>query len=654
MGTEFLSNPNLELIIFGGKGGSGKTTSAAATSLHFHKINPQKRTLVMSTDPAHSLGDSFDIIIGNKITPIVENIWGLEIDANELYEQYLEKHGEVIKKIADRGTIFDKEDIENFFTQTLPGLDELMAIIRIADLLRAGEYDLIILDTAPTGHTMVLLSLPEQMEKFLNIMELMMEKYRCVMRAMVGRYKRDKCDEYIDSQKEDIGRARAILTNSKKAEFVPVTIPEPVSIAETQKALETLRGYNIPVKSIIVNRIVAEEKECPFCSARVKEREKYMQEIEEKFAQYNLAKMPLFPQEIRGIDSLTEYAQILFGEAEYKPPLAKVKLLPEAIPLPKGNLSDLLENEKLDFIIFGGKGGVGKTSIAAANALKIARHNPDKKVLVFSTDPAHALSDSFEQDIGNRIVPISGINNLYGLEMNGIELLEDFKREYQEEIGEVFQRALGGSGVDIKFDREILESLIDVIPPGVEELMSLRKIMDLRKERQYDIYVMDSAASGHLIRFLQLPHLIRGWLKVAFRLLIKYGGVVKLTKATERLLDLSRDIRKILEALSDPQVTEFVMISIPEGMGVAEMGDLYSSTGELNIPSSHTIINMIIPPTDCPFCSSKRGNQQRYIEKIVEKLPGQTIVPIPLFPHDIRGLEKLSKLAEVMHGGRCG
>ncbi len=654
--SAFLANPNLKLIIFGGKGGSGKTTSAAATALHLSKPDPKKRILAMSTDPAHSLGDSFNITIDNKITAINENVWGLEIDSNELLEEYKARHGGVIKKIADRGTYFDKEDIEDFFTQSLPGLDEVMAIIRIADLLKAREYDLIILDTAPTGHTMVLLSLPEQMEKWIHLMDMLMEKHRFVMKTMVGRYRRDECDEFIDSQMEDVRRVRRLLTDATTTEFVPVTIPEPMSIFEIQKAIETLKGYNIPVNSIIVNRVTGRERECPFCSARSEQGERYMQEIEQKFAPYNLVKLPLFPHEIRG-ESLTEYAQILFEERKYTPP-ARAEVLPQVTPLAKGGLSDprsesrtsILNILKKEFVIFGGKGGVGKTSIAAASALYLAQHKPDRKVLAFSTDPAHALSDSFEQHIGNNITPISGLDNLYALEIDGTQMLEDFKQDYRDVIDEIFEKFLGGSGVDVRFDREILQELLSVTPPGLDELMSLRKIMELMKEGDYDLFVLDSAASGHLLRFLELPHLVRDWLKSGFKLLTKYRGVVKLTKATELLLDLSRDIRRILEVFSNPQGTEFVMITIPEEMGVAEMGDLAVSVANLKIPSFHTIINMIIPPTDCGFCVAKSKEQQRYIQEIEAKSPDHAIIYIPLLPHEIRGLENLSELAGIMFG----
>ncbi len=642
----FLANPYLKLIIFGGKGGSGKTTSAAAAALHFRKLDPEKRILVMSTDPAHSLGDSFDIAIGNRVTPIKETVWGLEVDSNELFEEYKAKHGDAMKKIADRGTYFDQDDIEDFFTKTLPGLDEVMAVIRIADLLKAGEYDLIILDTAPTGHTLVLLSLPEEMEKWIHLMDMLMQKHRYMMRRLVGRYKRDECDEFIDSQQKDISRVRQLLSDATASEFVPVTIPEPMSIAETERAVKALKEHNIAVNSIIVNRVIEEQRECSFCSVRWAEKEKYVREIEQKFAHYNLVKMPLFPYQIRG-ESLTEYAQVLFGEREYAPP-PRAEVLPQAPPLPKGGFSDILEKE-LSFLIFGGKGGVGKTSIAAASALHLARHKPDRKVLAFSTDSAHALSDSFEQRIGNQITPISGIDNLYALEIDGTQMLEDFKQEYRDDIDEAFQRFLG-THMDMKFDREVLKEFLAVSPPGLDELMSLQEITGLMKEGDYSLFVLDSAASGHLIRFLELPHLMREWLKSVFRLLIKYRGMVKLNRATERLLSLSRDLRKILEVLSDPRGTEFVMITIPEEMGVAEMEDLSESLANLRIPCSHVVINMIIPPTDCGFCAAKRKEQQGYIQEIEAKLPHHTIVPIPLLPHDIRGVEHLSELAEIMYG----
>jgi len=644
---KFLDNPDLHFILFGGKGGSGKTTSAAATALHLSKNKPEKKILIISIDPAHSLGDSFDLIIANKTTHIAGNIWGLELDANELLEKYKAEYGAIIKKIAERGTYFDREDIENFFVMSLPGLDEVMAIIKIANILNSKEYDIIILDTAPTGHTTVFLSLPEKMEKWVEVADMMMEKHRYMARRFVGKYVKDECDEFLESQKNDVSKVKKLLTDSKTTEFVPVTIPEPMSIYEVERLVQLLENDRIPVNSVIANRIIMQDNKCNFCLARKKEQEKYVKEIEEKFGFYNLLKMPLFPNEIRGIEDLTLYGEILFGENGHKSYLPSTTTSVKISPLPQGGMEDILE-KNLKLIIFGGKGGVGKTSIASASALRLARYNKDKKVLIFSTDPAHALSDSFNQPIGNKFTLVNGTDNLYALELDASQMLEDLKEEYRGDIEEAFDK-FASSGMDIKFDKEVMEELITLSPPGLEELMALKKIIELMKTSDYDLFVMDSAASGHLFRFLETPDIVREWLKTVFRLLIKYKGVINLSRihSVESLLDLSRDVRKIQETLANPETTEFVMITIPEEMGVREMKDLSSALHNLKIPYSHTIINMIIPLSDCNFCTAKRQEQQKYIQSIESKV-NNGVIYIPLFLHGVRGKESLNELAEIM------
>ncbi len=176
----YLSNTKLKLIMFGGKGGSGKTTAACASAIHISLNHPEVKVLLISTDPAHSLGDSFDFRIGSQIIPIKEvpGLSVLEIDASALLETFKGRHKDAIQKLADRGTYFDQQDIAEFFCLSLPGLDELMAIIKVADILRSNDYDLIILDTAPTGHTMSLLDLPRHMLKWISVFDLMQNKHR--------------------------------------------------------------------------------------------------------------------------------------------------------------------------------------------------------------------------------------------------------------------------------------------------------------------------------------------------------------------------------------------------------------------------------------------------------------------------------------------
>jgi len=241
-----------------------------------------------------------------------------------------------------------------------------------------------------------------------------------------------------------------------------------------------------------------------------------------------------------------------------------------------------------------------------------------------------------------------GKGNLYALELDASQMLASLKDEYCGDIGEVFDK-FASSGIDIKFDRKVMEELISITPPGLEELMALKKITELMKASDYDLFVMDSAASGHLLRFLQMPDIVRGWLKTVFRLILKYKGVINLSKihSVQSLLDLSRDVRKKQEILANPEITEFVMITIPEEMGVREMEDLSAALSNLKILSSHTIINMIVPLSDCNFCTIKRQEQQKYIQIIKSKV-NTGIIYVPLFPHEIRGKESLSELAKIM------
>ena len=667
----FLKSEGLQLVIFGGKGGSGKTTSAAATAIYLVQRKPERRILVVSTDPAHSLGDSFSCPIGNKVTPIkgVDNLWALEMDAPELLENYRRKNDKVIKKIADRGTYFDQEDIANFLNLSLPGMDEVMAVIEIANILKADQYDLVILDTAPTGHTIRLLALPEQMEKWVQIMNMMMEKHRYMSKHFTGNYRKDECDRFLEEQERDVQRVKLILKDSRVTEFVPVTIPEPMSIEETEKLITCLKDYEISVKNVIINRLAREGgqhhwRECVFCKSRKRDQEEFIGEINNKFAPYNLVRVPLLPFEVRGIEKLKDYAKIL-SEGDYQEtplpsqvrtcgvePFSEISTSatatqPEADE-PLAQMSDLLQKD-LQFILIGGKGGVGKTSIAAATALRIARQNPDKKVIAFSTDPAHSLGDSFGYPIGDKITPINGVDNLYAFELNPARLLEDLKNEYRKDIEKVFDKFLGG-GIDIKFDREVMEELFMVAPPGLDEIMALKKIVDLAEANEFDLYVLDNAATGHLIRFLELPNIVRDWLKTIFRLLLKYKGVVKLTKSAERMLELSKSVRKIQEILTDSKRCEFVVVTIPEAMGVLEMDDLLLTLRKLKIPCHHIAINMVIPPTECNFCLSKRKEQQGYIKQVSTGFTGYTLALIPLFPHEIRGIDNLTKLSEIMYG----
>ena len=638
-------------IMFGGKGGSGKTTSACAVALRLAQLHKEKNVLVVSTDPAHSVGDSFQTEIGNSIVHIkgLDNLWAFEMDATDVYKKWNEKYGDTIKKIADRGTYFDKQDIENFFSLTLPGLDEMMTIIKLIDIQKEDKYDLVILDTAPTGHTLRLLSLPKDLERMVNLMNMMMLKHRYIFRTFMGKYKRDECDDFLMMMGRDLKKVKMLFKNERTTEFVPVSIPEPMYFDETDRLLKQLKKLQVPVRNLIVNRTASEDSKCSFCSSRKESQKGVLKQFDEEFASYNLYRIPLFPYEVSGLDKLEKYAQVLFGEALHYQIPQRVSFSPEPEPVPLSQMKELLERN-LKFMIFGGKGGVGKTILAAATALRLARMQPDKKILVFSTDPAHSLADAFESPIGDEVRLIRGTENLYGYEVNAVKKIEKWKENHKQRIKETFDAFLGG-GVDLKFDREVMEEMLSVAPPGLDEIMAFGEITDFVEGNKFDTYILDSAATGHLIRFLEMPHLMREWLNTLFKILLKYRSVVRLSEIAEDMIGESKRLRRVQKMLTDSQNTEFIAISILEGMSQLEAERLLMSLDRLNIPCHNLVVNMMVPPTDCGFCSLKRRGQQQYLVKFKkeEKYSKYQITELSLLPQKVKGVEDLTKIATILY-----
>ncbi len=654
----FMIDRATRLLLFGGKGGVGKTTLAAATALHWAGQDAQRKILIASTDPAHSLCDSFDQPIGDVITPIgrVPNLFALEMDAAKRLENFKRQHDPVMKKIMDRGTYFDQEDIAEFLDLSLPGLDELIAVIEIAGIVREKNYDLVILDTAPTGHTLRLLSLPPLMKRWIHVLDLMLDKHR-YMASIFGRYKPDDTDAFLTLMNGDLGLLESVLGDPVATEFVPVTIPEAMSIAETGRLLESLKALHIRVDTLIVNRVVMPAP-CTFCTGRRSEQESCLEEIRNNCPALHTVHIPLLSHQVRGQADLLDVGQILWG-GSLTAPLPLVSQYPSGRIYPSAEIEeqrpyrvDTLTQTRL--LLFGGKGGVGKTTVATATALYLASivdPSSSKKTLLFSTDPAHSLSDSLAQPIGNQVTPVNGVPQLFAIEMNSTDLLEELKGTYVEEINDVFDSFLSGS-FNIEFDRQVMEELISLTPPGLDELMALMKIMDYIDAGQFDRYVLDLAPTGHTLRFLETPIIVRQWFITFFKLLLKYQGIASLSKVAELLRQKSKQLRKVQQLLLDPEQCQFVTVTIPEAMAVLETKRLVNRLAELKIPCNLVVTNMLVQARDCPFCSTMRAEQQPYLKEIDALLPWS--IQLPLFPRAVHGLDELSQVADRLYGSRHG
>lgn len=297
----------MRLILFGGKGGVGKTTCASATAVQL--ADAGYRTLLVSTDPAHSLSDSLEREIGPEVRKIegVGNLSALEISAERLFLKFKEEHGDEIKRILETGTYLDEGDIDDLFSLSIPGLDEVMAFKELVELMDRGEYDFHILDTAPTGHALRLLVLPELLDEWIRVLARMRYKYRYVVSRFARREIHEPADDFLFTMKRTVRKIQGLLRDPDLCEFVVVTIPETMVIAETRRLVEELDRLKIPVRRLVVNRVVSSERgACAFCHERWQEQRESLQECERAFPQLTIFKLLERPHQVKGLQWLRE------------------------------------------------------------------------------------------------------------------------------------------------------------------------------------------------------------------------------------------------------------------------------------------------------------------------------------------------------------
>ena len=317
-----LKEDALKLILFGGKGGVGKTTCASSTGLYLAQEG--FKTLVISTDPAHSLADSFGQKIGDEITAVtllrpagyggqkvVKNLSALEVSAEKALSQFKLKYEGQIKKIFDTSTYLDQEDINSLFTLPIPGIDEVMGFKAIVDLIDEAKFDKYIVDTAPTGHALRLLTLPELLDEWIKVLAKMRWKYRYMMTVFSGKYNPDEGDDFLMEMKKTVKRIESLLKDRNKCEFIAVTIPEDMAILETERMINNLNKYGIKVGQLAVNNVL-ESRHCEFCRERSKAQEEYIKQIRKKFNNLKITIVPLQPREVKGIESLNGLKELLF------------------------------------------------------------------------------------------------------------------------------------------------------------------------------------------------------------------------------------------------------------------------------------------------------------------------------------------------------
>lgn len=315
-------------------------------------------------------------------------------------------------------------------------------------------------------------------------------------------------------------------------------------------------------------------------------------------------------------------------------------------------LRDIIYNDDIKFILAGGKGGVGKTSSAGAIALLSARHG--YRTLVLSTDPAHSLSDSFDQNLsGGEEIPIEGVDKLWGMEISTEKGMEQF----QDAMGS------GAVGPEGQMAAQLLGDMGGMSPPGSDEAMAFGKMLEYLEDTSYDRVIFDTAPTGHTLKLLEVPDLLDSWLGKIITLRQRLGSMMAAARAFmgggqdedtawEMMQRTKEKIRAAREELSNPNLTQFVVVMIPEAMAVFETQRLLASLNAWKIPADNIIVNQLIPENpDCAFCDARRQMQQSNLADIKEIYEDLDITEVPLFDREIRGKEGLTRLGEILTGG---
>ncbi|MFP4693469.1 MAG: ArsA family ATPase [Halothece sp.] len=616
---------HLQLILFSGKGGVGKTTLACSFARHWAREFPQERILLLSTDPAHSVGDVLSLPVEETATALLDlpNLQVRALDAPTLLQEFKGRYGDTLEVLVERGSFVDGEDLTPAWDLGWPGLDELMGVLEIQRLFKEQEVDRIVVDMAPSGHSLHLFEMMDFLDSFLDGLEGFQEKHRVMVQTLSRNYTRDEADEFLEMMREDMARGRALLQDDSRTACLVGAIAQPMSWLESQDFINSLKELNIPCGGVFVNRIIPE-------SSPDSDRFYEQQQLLTKF-QNQSHPLYLIPEQDRdpiGAEALDS----LFPQIQ---PVGEITLteLPTNLqfpdPIPPG-LPDWIEQGR-QLLLIGGKGGVGKTTTVAAMGWEMAQRYPEKQIRLISIDPAHSLADAF--DIPLRHDPVAITDNLSAQEIDANTLLDQFREDYLWELAEMMSGGGGDTeGLQIAYGPQAWRQMVSQGLPGVDEMLALLTVVDLLEAGEQDLIIVDTAPTGHLLRFLEMPTALTDWLSWIFKLWMKYQAAAGHMDLMTRLRQLRKRVVNTHKKLQDGDYTEFIGVLQNQSAIVAETERMINALAEQGLSQNYVIHN-----------SYHSGEE---IDS--EKFPNHTVVRLPSLPRSVPPLERIKGAAKLL------
>lgn len=330
----------------------------------------------------------------------------------------------------------------------------------------------------------------------------------------------------------------------------------------------------------------------------------------------------------------------------------------QGLPPSRGGMARLL--------LFGGKGGVGKTTTSAATAVWLA--DSGLRVLLVSSDPAHSTSDSLGVEIGSEPTPIEGVDGLFGLEMDP----ESKISSVLPKLGDMMNGMGSGGGMgglgslsmmldpNAKQEMDEMRSEVqasDMVIPGLDEALAFDELLRHVEDPTWDVIVFDTAPTGHTLRFLSLPELIENWSDKIIRMMRVSGGLRSMLfgrkesdSMKEELERFRRRVLHVRRVLSNPEITSFTLVTIPERMGINETLRAHQSLCEYELPVPNCLVNRVTPEFDHPFLMNRREAELARIDELSSQLESVEIATMELLDDEVVGLEQLRNVGNRLYG----
>lgn len=571
-------NMNLtKYLFYTGKGGVGKTSAACATAVSL--ADAGKKVMLISTDPASNLQDVFSMELDNKGTaiPEVENLVVANLNPIEAAAEYRESVVAPYRGKLPESVIKNMEEqLSGSCTIEIAAFNEFSHFITDSEI--QNHYDYIIFDTAPTGHTLRMLQLPSAWSNFIS------ESTHGA--SCLGQL------SGLEDKKEIYKQAVETLADEKSTTLLLVTRPEDAPLKEAKRASAELSDLGIKNQALIINGVLSEYDDN--VSQKLYEKQqtalKGMPEELQKLTQYEI---PLRAYNITGLDNvramLTENRYVLKNE--------KIK---EEQLFSLDDVVDGLEKQNKKVIFTMGKGGVGKTTIAAAIALKLAERG--KKVHLTTTDPAAHLKFVLDEK--------------EGISMSHIDEAEELKKYQAEVLSKARENNL--SEENIAYIEEDLRS------PCTQEIAVFRAFAEIVEKADEEIVVIDTAPTGHTLLLLESTQ--------------SYDLEIQRTKG-----ETPESVKKLLPRLKGEE-TEVIIVTLPEATPVYEALRLEEDLKRAEINTKWWMVNQSLYQTDSTneMLAVKAGNEVEWINKVIDYAAGNMVL-VAWKPEEVKG-ERLLKL----------